>query len=319
MNITFIGAGRWGLALAHSLGCSGHSVYLLSIDKTEAELLNSTHIHPFFPEVRFPDCVTIGEDEQKAKSFSDVAVLSLPAQVCRAYLHEHPGLLDGKKVLLTGKGMVGDKVLTEELSEFLDDGACVLSGPSFANEVIEGKPTCVAIASRNHENAVFFQSLFSKPSFRAYVSDDVKGLELCGALKNVYALGAGYMERKLGSDDARAAYLTRALHELARFVENHGGRKETVYGLSGVGDLFMTCTSTLSRNFQYGYHFGEEGFKTKGVAEGIYTLQNLIKAIPNIADELPIVATIDAVMRKGISFEEALSALMGRTLKDENE
>lgn len=318
MKVLFIGAGRWGLALASVLGNNGHEVRLLSRDKAEGEALNSSGIHPFFPDFRFPASVKMTSDEAEAAAFSEVAVLSLPVQVSFDYLSSRQSLIKGKKVLLTGKGMVGQRILTEVLSPIIEEKeVAVLSGPSFASEVIKRKPTCVSIGSKEEGLALFFQSLFSSPYFRTYVSADIVGLELCGALKNVYALGAGMIDRAIDSANTRAAYLTRALHEMSRLVLSRGGERSTVYGLSGVGDLFMTCTSSLSRNYQFGYHFNEPGYQTNGVAEGVYTLASLLSSIPNLKDLLPIAFTIGEVVERRLNFQEAIEALMGRKLKKE--
>lgn len=320
MKVLFIGAGRWGLALASALAGNGHDVLLLSRDLAEGKQLNDLGTHPYFPDAHFPGNMKMTDDEGMAEGYSDVAVLSLPVQVSFGYLKERRGLIKGKKLLLTGKGMVGEKILSDVLSPLLEDTSIsVLSGPSFAAEVVERKPTCVSIASESKGDASFFQSLFSSSFFRPYLSEDVKGLELCGALKNVYAIGAGLIERRLGSANTRAAYLTRALHEISRLVALRGGRKETVYGLSGVGDLFMTCTSPLSRNFQFGYHFLEPGYKTNGVAEGVYTLSSLESSLPDFPSLLPIAHVISSLVRGELTFEQGIEKLMLRDLKGESE
>lgn len=318
MKVLFIGAGRWGLALASVLGNNGHEILLLSRDIEEGEALNKTGIHPFFPDYKFPSSIKMTSDEAEAAAYSEVAVLSLPVQVSFDYLAKRPSLIENKQVLLTGKGMVGEKILTEVLAPLIDiSRLAVLSGPSFASEVIKKKPTCVSIGAKGEKLAIFFQELFSCSYFRSYVSLDLSGLELCGALKNVYALGAGMIDKVVDSANTRAAYLTRALHELSRLVLARGGERSTVYGLSGVGDLFMTCTSPLSRNYQFGYHFGEKGYQTNGVAEGVYTLDSLISSIPNLKEILPIAYTIGEVVGGRLNFQEAIEALMGRKLKKE--
>ena len=163
MKVLFIGAGRWGLALASALAGNGHDVLLLSRDLAEGKQLNDLGTHPYFPDAHFPGNMKMTDDEGMAEGYSDVAVLSLPVQVSFGYLTERRGLIKGKKLLLTGKGMVGEKILSDVLSPLLEDTSIsVLSGPSFAAEVVERKPTCVSIASESKGDAAFFQSLFSK-------------------------------------------------------------------------------------------------------------------------------------------------------------
>lgn len=326
--IGVIGSGTWGTALAILLNGNGHKVDLWSALPQEAETLKNTRIHPNLEQTRIPDAIGITDNLKQAMGGKDLLVMSVPSVYVRqTAARMKPWLKDGQIVVNVAKGIEESTLHT--LSHVIEEElplACVavLSGPSHAEEVIRGLPTtCVAGASRK-ETAEYIQSLFMNEVFRVYTSPDVLGIELGGALKNVIALAAGIADGLGCGDNTKAALITRGIAEITRLGVAMGGRAETFSGLTGIGDLIVTCASMHSRNRRAGILIGQ-GYsmdaameKVKMVVEGVYSAKAALALSERYHVSMPIVEQVNAVLFKGVSPQDALKELMLRDRRMEN-
>ena len=326
--IGVIGSGTWGTALAILLNGNGHKVDLWSALTQEAETLKNTRIHPNLEQTRIPDAIGITDNLKQAMGGKDLLVMSVPSVYVRqTAARMKPWLKDGQIVVNVAKGIEESTLHT--LSHVIEEElplACVavLSGPSHAEEVSRGLPTtCVAGASRK-ETAEYIQSLFMNEVFRVYTSPDVLGIELGGALKNVIALAAGIADGLGCGDNTKAALITRGIAEITRLGVAMGGRAETFSGLTGIGDLIVTCASMHSRNRRAGILIGQ-GYsmdaameKVKMVVEGVYSAKAALALSERYHVSMPIVEQVNAVLFKGVSPQDALKELMLRDRRMEN-
>ena len=323
--IGVIGSGTWGTALAILLNGNGHKVDLWSALPQEAETLKNTRIHPNLEQTRIPDAIGITDNLKQAMGGKDLLVMSVPSVYVRqTAARMKPWLKDGQIVVNVAKG-IEESTLSHVIEEELPL-ACVavLSGPSHAEEVSRGLPTtCVAGASRK-ETAEYIQSLFMNEVFRVYTSPDVLGIELGGALKNVIALAAGIADGLGCGDNTKAALITRGIAEITRLGVAMGGRAETFSGLTGIGDLIVTCASMHSRNRRAGILIGQ-GYsmdaameKVKMVVEGVYSAKAALALSERYHVSMPIVEQVNAVLFKGVSPQDALKELMLRDRRMEN-
>ena len=326
--IGVIGSGTWGTALAILLNGNGHKVDLWSALPQEAETLKNTRIHPNLEQTRIPDAIGITDNLEQAMGGKDLLVMSVPSVYVRqTAARMKPWLKDGQIVVNVAKGIEESTLHT--LSHVIEEElprACVavLSGPSHAEEVSRGLPTtCVAGASRK-ETAEYIQSLFMNEVFRVYTSPDVLGIELGGALKNVIALAAGIADGLGCGDNTKAALITRGIAEITRLGAAMGGRAETFSGLTGIGDLIVTCASMHSRNRRAGILIGQ-GYsmdaameKVKMVVEGVYSAKAALALSERYHVSMPIVEQVNAVLFKGVSPQDALKELMLRDRRMEN-
>jgi glycerol-3-phosphate dehydrogenase (NAD(P)+) len=273
------------------------------------------------PGLALPSAIAISGDIH-AVADADLVILAVPAQATREML---PGLQGrvgiGIPVVLTAKGFEQQTALrlSEVVSEFLPQASlAVLSGPSFASDVGRGLPTAVTLASRKLPIAERIARMLAHPAFRLYASDDMIGVEMGGALKNVLAIACGIVEgRGLGAS-ARAALITRGFAELQRFAVAHGARSETLHGLSGLGDLILTCSSPQSRNFAFGMALGAGRSPMGGkLSEGRFTAQAVVEMASGKAIEMPICAAVAAIIDGEMSVDQAIEALMTRPLRPE--
>jgi glycerol-3-phosphate dehydrogenase (NAD(P)+) len=298
-RIDVLGTGAWGSALAHIARAGGHEVALWSR--------------------REPRTVSLTD--------ADALILSVPAQAAREVLQTvrssiRPGcpVIISAKGIEQGTGLFMNEVVAE-VAPFAE--AMVLSGPSFAADVMKGLPTAVVLAANALEEASRWAALLSRPAFRIYASDDVKGVEVGGALKNVLAIACGISDgRKLG-DSARAALTTRGFAELTRFAASLGARPETLMGLSGLGDLLLTCSSRQSRNFSFGFAIGEgksagEALAlSKGVVEGAATVRIARALAHKLGVDMPIVAAVHAIVDGNAPPADEIARLLSRPLGPE--
>lgn len=315
--ITVLGGGSWGLTLAYVLSENNIDTLIWARDAKQVQRFNLEHVSKYFNDFVFPSNMTMTDDIHEAVKASDTIVLSLPIKSTMAVVEPLKDELKDKFVVLTAKGLDGGEVISQRLEGIVDkDHLAVLSGPSFAKEVVEKKTTCVVIASENNNLAQRLQNEFSCSFFRAYTSQDVIGVELCGALKNVYAIGSGMLDSKNVGYNTKASYLTRSLHELGAIVLSKGGKETTLLGLSGIGDLILTCSSPLSRNYEFGYNFNGD-LTTADTVEGLNTLPNIMKLAENSGIEMPIVNAINEVVYGNHSIDELIKKLMERAKKSE--
>ncbi len=330
-KIAVIGTTAWGTTLATLLATKGMEVWLWARTEAEAELLsrereNKQHL----PGIAFPPTLRITALTREALSGAELVILAVPSQTMRQNLRKLKEHLDPSIIVLSAsKGIeVGStrrmsEVITEELGQEFELRIGVLSGPNFSREVAQGLPTATVVASKNADVARRIQEALFTPRFRAYVNDDVVGVELGGALKNVIALAAGISDGLGFGANTKAALITRGLAEMTRLGVACGARALTFSGLSGLGDLVATCFSQLSRNRFVGQELGRgrqlsEILTTlKGIAEGVETTRACLKLAHSLNVEMPITQQVHQVLFEGLSPREAVPALMERELKHE--
>lgn len=330
MKVSIIGGGAWGTTLAQALADKNNSVLVRDINEDFVKAINELHIHPSF-ELTIPTKISATTSLDEALAFSDIIILCVPTKVMRSVIKEINTKLTSKKLFVNvSKGIepTTSKTVSEIVSEEVDpnnlEGYVVLSGPSHAEELIFRKFTCLVAASTNLELAKKVQKLFSNEKYlRIYTSLDVIGVEVGGAVKNAIALvsGIGY---GLGlGENARAALISRGMLELVQIVEALGGKKETVYGLSGLGDLIVTASSMNSRNFKAGLKIGEGQSVEKVLENASQTVEGVraIIACYEIGKKynlnLPIIETAYYLVSGEISAKESVKLLLSRKLKSE--
>ena len=329
MNITVLGSGGWGTALALLLLENGHEVTLWSYRQEESDNLRERRENPVLPGVVLPEGLNLTADMACIKN-SKVIVLATPSFAVRTTAAQAGPLLAPDAVLVSvSKGVEKDTslTLTDVIAQEVGEGHPVvaLSGPSHAEEVSRGVPTAVVAASRDQAAPELVQDIFMSPRFRVYATDDVVGVELGAALKNVIALCAGVSDGLGLGDNTKAMLMTRGLTEIARLGEAMGGRKETFAGLAGIGDLIVTCTSMHSRNRRCGIAIGkgtppQQAVKEVGmVVEGYYAAANAKALADKLGVEMPITQAACQVLYEGKTPQEAMVALMTRDKKNESE
>ena len=328
-TIAILGAGSWGTALAVHLGRVGHDVRLWARDPELAHVMGETRTNPrYLPDVSLPPQVTPVARHQAALTGAKVVVFAVPSHGFRAVARAVSEAIPADAVLVSAtKGLETDSL--QRMSRVLEEEArgghpvVVLSGPSFAAEVARALPTAVLSASRRADAAAYVQDRFRGPAFRIYVSDDVAGVEIGGATKNVIAIAAGVVEGLGLGHNSMAALITRGLAEISRLADAEGGRRETVAGLSGLGDLVLTSTGNLSRNRHVGLELGrgrsldEILSSMRMIAEGVRTTGAALALGGRHGIELPITAEMAAVLNRKRSPAEAVDALMGRKQRAE--
>ncbi|MGQ9688416.1 MAG: NAD(P)H-dependent glycerol-3-phosphate dehydrogenase [Desulfobaccales bacterium] len=329
--LTIIGAGSWGTALAHLLGEKGYPVRLWVYEAEVYQHLLSQRVNPIFlPQVRLPAGVSFTQDFGEALKGAEVVVMATPSHVFREVLQKMaPHLPPGLVLLSATKGIETETLLTMEgvTRDLLGPEVpyAVLGGPSFAREVVQKQPTAVTIACRDSKAAHHLQRLFSTSSFRVYTSYDVTGVELGGALKNIFAIGTGILEGMGLGDNPRAALITRGLAEMTRLGLRLGANPMTMAGLGGLGDLVLTCNSRQSRNFQVGLRLGQGEpldqivASTRMVAEGVKNARAFHLLAQRLGVEMPLVDAVYRILYEGLSPKEAIKKLMSRELKNELE
>jgi glycerol-3-phosphate dehydrogenase (NAD(P)+) len=324
-----LGAGSWGTALAVHLARIGHDVGLWARDEALVDGLRHARVNErYLPDTRLPDSVRPTSDVAAAVSSAGLVVVAVPSHGFRSTVQQAvPWLAPNAILISTAKGLESgtlarmSQVLAEETGHALP--IVVLSGPSFALEVARGLPTAILAASTDQKAAVAVQDRFRGPAFRLYASDDVTGVEIGGALKNVIAIAAGVVDGTGLGHNAMAALITRGLAEISRLACAAGGRKDTLAGLSGLGDLVLTCTGELSRNRHVGIELGrgrplqEILAGMHMVAEGVRTTSAALALGARYGIELPITAQMAAVLEGRRTPREALESLMVRPQKQE--
>ncbi|TGN43608.1 NAD(P)-dependent glycerol-3-phosphate dehydrogenase [Paracoccus liaowanqingii] len=311
--IGILGAGAFGTALAVALTANGPvTLWGRRIDWTGE--------NPRLPGVPLPPGLTVTQDLDRALQ-ADTILLALPAQVLGAFLDDHAARLDGKRLVSTAKGidlrrLTGPSALIAQGCP--DATVAVLTGPSFAADIARGLPTALTLACADPAAAEALQQRLSTPVLRLYRTTDVVGAELGGALKNVIAIAAGTVIGAGLGDSARAAIITRGFAEMTRLAGHLGARPETLTGLSGLGDLTLTCTSGQSRNFRYGCALGSgKDFDSTTTVEGAATARALDRMASRDGLDLPIAAMVARLAEGGISVEKAMDRLLSRPLKEE--
>lgn len=327
-NVSILGAGAWGTAIAILLGNNGHDITLWSALASEVELLRKEReLKDKLPGAKLPDSVTISDDLESACKDKDLIVFAVASPYVRRTAQiAKPFIKKNQIIVNVGKGIEETTLdtLTDILKEELSNAdIAVLSGPSHAEEVSRGIPTTCVVGADSKATAYFIQDIFMSERFRVYTSPDVIGIELGGSLKNVIALAAGVADGLGFGDNTKAALMTRGIAEISRLGIAMGGKMETFAGLSGVGDLFVTCTSMHSRNRNAGYLIGK-GYtmqaamdEIKQIVEGVYSAKAALSLAKKYNIEMPIVEQVNLVLFEGKSAEEAVTDLLLRDKRKE--
>jgi glycerol-3-phosphate dehydrogenase (NAD(P)+) len=330
-RVTVLGAGSWGTALAVHLGRVGHDVRLWARDPSLASDIEKRRANAvYLPDISLPDSVTVTDAIAEALFDTELIVSAIPSHGCRAVMRTAaPFVLSRATIVSATKGLESETLLrmSEVIAEELGSGPAVvvLSGPSFAIEVAQRLPTAVLAASNDPRAIEMVQAEFRSPYFRLYGSADVVGVELVGALKNIIAIAAGVVEGLGLGHNALAALITRGLAEISRLAAAAGGRRETPSGLSGLGDLVLTCTGSLSRNRHVGIelargrHLNEILSSMKMIAEGVKTTSAALALGARHGVELPIATQMAAVLEGRSDVRTAVEVLMLRPQRHEAE
>ena len=327
-NIGIMGAGSWGTALALLLQKNGHDVTVWSINEEEVTMLTKEREHKSkLPGVKIPDEMKFTTDAEETVKEKDVVVLAVPSPFTRNTAKMiSPFVGQGQIIVDVAKGIEEATLMTlsEQIKEEIPQAeVAVLSGPSHAEEVGRGLPTIVVVGAASKKTADYLQEIFMNEVFRVYTSPDILGIELGGSLKNVIALAAGIADGLGYGDNTKAALITRGIKEIARLGVKMGGAIESFTGLTGIGDLIVTCASVHSRNRKAGYLIGqgktmEEAMEeVKMVVEGVYSTKAAVKLGEKYKVDLPIIQQVNAVLFEGKRADEAVKRLMLREGKDE--
>lgn len=321
-KVCVIGSGAWGSALACVAARAGHEVIIWGRSQEAVSEINDSHINTkYLDGLKLEQAIVATSNIKRAVSGSDLVLLSIPTQMLSSRLDEIAQHV-GEAILVTcckGIDKESEKLPAELVMEaFPDNSVGVLSGPSFASDVVSNLPTAVTVASVSEGTADILAGLLSTDTFRCYASTDIKGVELGGALKNVLALAVGAARGMELGASAEAALMARGFAELQRLAITLGAKPETLVGLSGFGDLVLTCSSPQSRNFSYGMAMGRgESLEGLKLAEGAHTAGVALKIADENNIDVPIIGAIVNVLEKKTIVREAVHALLTRPLKRE--
>lgn len=331
MKIAYLGAGAWGFCLARLLADNGHQVTSWSIEKPLVETLNTTRVHPHLkgrpiaPTVRFTTALA------EALEGAELIVESVTSAGIRPVFERirSLGISSTTPICLTSKGieqnsgLILPDVVIEVLGDTYRTHTCMLSGPSFAEEVSRNLPTSVVLGAYDSKLALQVATAFTSSFFRVYPNSDVQGVAFGGALKNIIAIACGISDGLNLGNGARAALMTRGLHEMVKLARHFGCKQETLYGLSGMGDLFLTCSSSTSRNYSFGKLLSQGSSssdaksKIEMVVEGAYTCVSAVQLSKRIGIPMPISETVLQILEGKIEPQEAVGLLMQRMIKEE--
>ncbi|KER36556.1 NAD(P)H-dependent glycerol-3-phosphate dehydrogenase [Sphingobium indicum] len=323
MKAGVIGAGAWGTALAQTLAADGQHVRLWALEPEVAAAVNGDRQNPLYlPNIPLSASIEATGD-MAAMADRDLLLIVSPAQHLRAVAAQAPA---GTPLILCSKGIeAGTGLLMSEVAAEAQPGSpiAVLSGPTFAHEVARGLPTAITLACADADLAAKIAARIARPAFRPYLSDDVVGAEIGGAVKNVLAIACGVAEGAGLGLNARASLISRGFAEMTRFGLARGARAETLAGLSGLGDLVLTCSSTDSRNFSLGKGLGEGReardllANRRTVAEGAFTAPVLREAARAARVEMPVVEAVCALLEDAAPLAQVMDALLARPLRAE--
>lgn len=331
-KITIIGAGSFGTALAVVLARAGNKVKLWARESEIAYGINNHHQNPaYIPDVTLPDSITCHTDLEECLDSPEMVVFATPSHVMREISSRIKPFLNGDEMIVSvAKGIENDtfQTMSQVLSEVLegkiiDDHIGVLSGPSHAEEVSKFKPTTVVASSYSKRTTNIIQETFLTPMFRVYLNYDIIGVEIGGSVKNIMAIAAGIIDGAQLGDNAKAALMTRGLHEMKRLGMKLGASQDTFSGLAGMGDLVVTCTSEHSRNRYVGYNIGQgqslEDITSKMnmIAEGVKTTKSVYEWSRKLGVEMPITAAVHRVLFEGEDPKDMVYDLMTRNPKEE--
>ena len=328
-NVGIMGAGSWGTDLALLLHKYGHQVTVWSINEDEVKMLSEKREHESkLPGVKIPEDMMFTTDIESTVKGKDFVVLAVPSPFTRSTSRNMcPFIAEGQIIVDVAKGIEESTLMTlsQQIEEEIPQAdVAVLSGPSHAEEVGRGLPTTVVIGARTKKTADYLQEMFMSEVFRVYTSPDILGMELGGSLKNVIALAAGIADGLGYGDNTKAALITRGIAEIARLGVKMGGAIESFTGLTGIGDLIVTCASVHSRNRKAGYLIGqgmsmqEAMDEVKMVVEGVYSTKAAVKLGEKYDVSLPIINKVNEVLFENKDPREAVNELMLRDSKAEH-
>jgi glycerol-3-phosphate dehydrogenase (NAD(P)+) len=327
-KIGIIGAGAWGTALAQCLANAEHSVLMWArepnvVDQINNENENST----FLPGVKLNQAIKATGSISKTVD-CDTILLVTPAQYVRTTLESlKADIAEGKPIVICSKGieLSTGQLLTEVAQEEVPNATiAILTGPTFASDVARDKPCAVTVGAQDKDVAQEICEGLASRNLRPYITDDLIGVQIGGAVKNVIAIAAGIIEGQQLGESARAALITRGLAEMARLTSSMGGQKETLMGMCGIGDLMLTCNSMESRNFSFGAELGkgksmnEILLERNSVTEGVHTADALMTMAKNHAIDMPISEAVFKCLHEELPVREAIDQMLGRPLKPEN-
>lgn len=331
-NVTVVGAGSFGTALAKVLDTAGNKVQIWAREKDVVDSINSVHKNSsYLRDLELPDSIVAYNDIEHCLRSQDMVVFATPSHTLREIAAKIKPCLDGHEILVTvSKGIENDtfKTMSQILIEVMDgvtyeDNIGVLYGPSHAEEVARLRPTTVVAAAYSSRTARVIQETFMTTMFRVYANNDVIGVEIGGSVKNIMAIAAGVIDGAELGDNAKAALITRGLHEMKRMGQMMGAHTDTFSGLTGMGDLIVTCTSAHSRNRYVGQQIGK-GFKLDEIIKSMNMVAEGIKTTKSVHDwakknhvEMPITEAVYHVLFDGVDPKDALNRLMNRDPKDE--
>ena len=328
-KVGVLGAGSWGTALARLLCDNGHAVTVWSIDPREVEMLQKEREQKSkLPGVKLPEEIAITNNLEEGMIDKDILVLAVPSVFTRATARSmKPYIRFGQIVVDVAKGIEESTLMTlsEQIREELPEAdVAVLSGPSHAEEVGRGLPTTCVVGATTEKTALYVQNTFRNDVFRVYISSDILGIEIGGALKNVIALAAGMADGLGYGDNTKAALITRGIAEITRLGVTMGGKVETFSGLTGIGDLIVTCASVHSRNRKAGYLMGqgktmEEAMEeVQMIVEGVYSAKAAIGLSKKYNVSMPIIEEVNKILFEGKNARQAVNELMLRQGKTED-
>ena len=326
-HIGIIGAGSWGTALAQCLANADRKVTLWAREPSVVDAINTQHKNPnYLPEIDLNPSLRATESLAEAAK-ADVILLVTPAQFVRSILESLKGeIVKGKPIVICSKGVeISSGQLMSQVAEQEVPGAtiAILTGPTFASEVARGLPCAMTVAADNKDVGQAIREAIGNRVLRPYVTDDVLGAQIGGAVKNVVAIACGVVMGRGRGENARAALLTRGLAEMARLSKAMGAREETLMGMCGVGDLMLTCSSMQSRNYSLGFEIGQgktiddilNERKGKAVTEGVHTAKALNVLARHHAVDMPVAEIVHRVLGDGMPVDEAIETMLERPLR----
>lgn len=330
-KITVFGMGSFGTALTNVLAENGHTVLMWGKNEDSVKELNDHHQNKrYLKDVVLDSRIKATSDIKEAANFTDIYLMALPTKAMREVTSEIDSLIDSKKTFIhVAKGIENDtfkrvsEMIEDSISEDHNGGIGVLSGPSHAEEVVIKQPTTVAASSKDEKVSKLIQDLFMNDYLRVYTNNDLVGVELGGALKNIIAVASGIVAGMGYGDNAKAALMTRGLAEISRLGEKLGADPMTFLGLGGIGDLIVTCTSTHSRNYTLGFKLGQGQTMDEAlnemnmVVEGIYTTNSVYHLAKQQNVDMPITNALYKVLFEDNPVKDSVKDLMGRDKKSE--
>lgn len=331
MKIAYLGLGAWGFTLARLLSEKGHDVTAWTKEQDVLSQIQTTGEHPYLKGRKAPSNLSVTNDLAEALKDADLIVESVTGAGCRPVFENIKalGIPSKTPIVVTSKGieqhtgLILPDVITSILGKERDGHVCVLSGPSFADEVSMNLPTSVVCGSTSLETAAVVADAFSTPFFRVYPNKDIRGVAFGGALKNIIAIACGVSDGMQLGTGARAALMTRGLHEMVKLARLQGCNTETLYGLSGMGDLFLTCSSSTSRNYRFGellakgLELDDAKKNIKMVVEGAYTAISAVELCHKHNITMPISEMVLQIIQGKVTPKEAVTLLMSRSIKEE--